>query len=206
MLQFARRLGAVRPGPRAVERAVASTPTPEHAPAPAPVLLESVRAPVLPIPAPPMAAPTPAPVLRSSRSRRTPTNAVAPSAPSAGDASLDTPGPAYLLGGPRGSAGVDSASAALFWRSQLSRAEGTALAASHHVEFVRGVYLKALGGCFVPPPGEGSSPKDVKVSGPSPLKKGKGRSVSRNKRKGHAKPVDEDEDASGDGPPSRCKK
>ena len=111
MLQFARRLGASRPDPRAGKRAVASAPTPTLPPVP--VLVD---APAAPVSAAPAAAPTFAPVLRSSRSRRTRTNAVAgpsriaPFAPSAGDASLEYD---LLVGGPRGPAGVGSASAVL---------------------------------------------------------------------------------------------
>ena len=184
-------------------------PAPEPAPAratepataPAPVPVESVPAPAVPVPAPPAATPTPAPVLRSSRSRRAPVNGVAgPSrvkpSPPVGDASLDTHGPA----------GHDSAGAALFWRSELTRAEGAALGANRHLKFVRGMYADALGRCSAAPPEEGHRSKHVKVSGPSPLDTGKGKAVSRNedtpgdKGKGRAWPmdVDEDQDASGD--------
>ena len=166
-------------------------------------------APAAPISAPPATAPTPVPVLRSSRSRRAPAVAVAgpsrvkpspPAAPSAGDASLDT-GPAYglLVGGPRGPAGVDSASTALFWRNELSRAEGAALAANHHVEFVRGKWLETLEHCFAQPPEDDPRFKRVKLSGSSPPDKGKGKSVPRNKGKGRAKAVDEDEDEDASG-------
>ena len=64
------------------------------------------------------------------------------------------------------------------------------------------MYLEALGHCFTLPLGEGSHLKCVKVSGPLPLKKEKGKSVPCNKEKVHTKPMDEDkdenEDASGD--------
>ena len=198
MLQFARRLGASRSGPRAGKRAVSSAPTP--ALPPVPVLVD---APAAPVSAAPAAAPTPAPVLRSSHSRHTRTNAVAgpsrvtPSGPSAGDASLKYD---QLVGGPRGPAGLGSVSAALFWCSQFSLAQGTALAAHRHVEFVRGMYLETLGHRLAPPPEDDPRFKRVKFSGPSPLDKRKGKSVPCNKGKGRARPVDADEheDASGD--------
>ena len=46
-----------------------------------------------------------------------------------------------------------------------------------------------LGHCFAPPPDDGPRFKHVKVSGPSPLDQGKGKSVPRNKGKGRAEPM-----------------
>ena len=200
--QFARRSGAARLDPPAGEGAGASTPAIPPAPVP-------VDAPAAPVSAPPATEPTPAPVLRSSRSRRASTVALAgpsrvkpsPSAPSTGEVSLNS-GLAYklLVGGPKGSAGVDSASTALFWRNELSRAEGAALAANDHVDFVCGKYLETIKHCLAELTEDDPRFKRVKFSGPSPLDKGKGKSVPRNKGKGCAKAVDEDdhEDASGD--------
>ena len=194
--QFSLRSGAAQFDPHAWEGAGTSTPTPP----PAPILVQPVPAPAAPVSALPAAAPTPATVLRSFRSRRAPAVAVAgspcvkpspPTAPSAGDASLDT-GPAYdlLVGGPRGPAGVDPASTALFWCNELSRAEGVALAANRHIEFVRRMCDEAHGRCFTPPE-DVPRIKRVKVSGPSRLDKGI--SMPRKKGKGRAKPIDDDE-------------
>ena len=46
-----------------------------------------------------------------------------------------------------------------------------------------------LGHCFALPPDDGPRFKRVKVSGPSPLDQGKGKSMPRNKGKGRAEPM-----------------
>ena len=200
--QFARRSGAARLDPPAEEGASASTPALPPAPVP-------VDAPTAPVSAPPATEPTPAPVLRSSRSRRASTVALAgpsrvkpsPPAPTTDDVSLNSRlAQELLVGGPKGSAGVDSANTALFWQNELSRAEGFAIAANDHVDFVRRKLLQSIEPCIDAPRRDGPRFKRVKFSGPSPLDKGKGKSVPRNKGKGRAKAVDEDdhEDASGD--------
>lgn len=85
------------------------------------------------------------------------------------------PGPAFdlLIGGSGYYPGLDSTGAALCWRSELSRAEGLALAANRQVVFAREMLTEALGRCFVAPPNGGES-NHVRFTGHSPSERNKG--------------------------------
>ena len=112
------------------------------------------------------------PVRRARRARPSPANAKAgpssqrlsPEFHNLWDTRFDTPDPTFdvLVGG---SGGLDSAGASLFWRCELSRAEGLALAANRHEEFARKMLRVALGHRSIVPPGDGSDSKRVRFSG-----------------------------------------
>ena len=142
------------------------------------------------------AAPSARRARRARRARPSPANAEAgpssqrlsPEFHDSWDTRFDTPGPTFdvLVGG---SGGLDSAGASLFWRSELSRAEGLALAANRHEEFARKMLRVALGNRRIVPPDDGSDPKRVRFTGG----KGKGMAsaeegVISGKGKGRAKP------------------
>jgi hypothetical protein len=124
--------------------------------------------------------PLPPPVLRVRRTSRVASNALAgPSrrsrSPPVGvrprhsrDAGYDVPGPAYelLVGGNGRYAGLDSARAALFWRSELERSEAMIDASYRQRDFHRKMLDEALARCMVPPPDDGPRAKRVKFSGP----------------------------------------
>ena len=179
MTQLARKLGPMR----SALRTGAPAPTPAPAPVPAPRLNRTFRA----------------PLNSPAGSER-----LAPLSRPALDGRLDPPGPAYqlLVGGSTGHAGHDSApNTALFWRSELSRAEGATQAARRHAAFVRSMYLESLEHCFVTAPSEdGSRSKRAKLSTSSSVGKGKGTAGQveegdfKGKGKDRAEPMDEDED------------
>jgi hypothetical protein len=64
----------------------------------------------------------------------------------------DAPGPTYdqLVGGTGYFAGLDLASATLFWRSKTTRAEGHYLAANRHLIFTRSMLSDTLTRCIAP--------------------------------------------------------
>jgi hypothetical protein len=115
----------------------------------------------------------------------------------------DAPGPAYelLVGGTAYFAGLDSAGAAMFWRSEVARTGAAAEAANRHHRFTLRMCNEALARCILPPPDERSSSKRVRLTQPSAADKGKGRADAMEedevvgKGKGRAEPMDEDEEA-----------
>ena len=152
---------------------------------------------------------------RTRRARSSPTSAEAgpsshclyPEFHNSWDTRFDTPGHAFdiLVSG---SGGLDSAGASLFWRSELSRAEGLALGANHHEEFARArkMLRVALGNRRIVPPDDSSDSKRVRFSS------GKGKDMASAEEDGEvsgkgkgraeppAKPMDQDDDegAAGD--------
>ncbi|KAN0136050.1 hypothetical protein V8E53_006211 [Lactarius tabidus] len=68
------------------------------------------------------------------------------------DPCLDPPGPAYdiLVGGHFYFPGLESASAALFWHSEVAHAEGHYLAAKWHLQFARSMLSDLLMHCIAP--------------------------------------------------------
>ena len=119
--------------------------------------------------------------------------------------SLDDTGPAYelLVSGSKGPNDLNSANAALFWCSKLSRAEGATDAANCYAAFVHAMCLKSLRHCFTASSKDGSHLKCIKFSMPLLIGKGKGRAAPeyddpKGKGNGQAKPIDEDKDAAGD--------
>ena len=99
------------------------------------------------------------------------------------------------------------------WRSELSRAEGAALAANRHLVFTRQALTKALGQCYTASPSaRGSQSGPSSASGDKVKGKGKGRADYKviGKGKGRADPpaepmdkdgkddADDGEDAAGD--------
>lgn len=135
------------------------------------------------------------------------------------DPQFDAPGPTFdsLVGGDL--PGVDPSTAALFWHSEVSRAEGLATAANQHLRFARCMCAKAWSRCIAPLP-KGSHSKRVRLIGPSPTDKDHGqagpdKADSLDNGKGHAEPGEEpgeeaskgcaepmDQDEGKDGPPS----
>lgn len=123
------------------------------------------------------------------------------------DPQFDAPGPAYdLLVGEvnTNSPGLESSSAALFWRGEVSRAEGLAAASHQHLHFTRRMYAEALSRCAIDPPAESSRPQRVRFTGPeeevgAPRGKGKRRAepedeaAAQDMGKDRAEPMDEDE-------------
>ncbi|KAN0140971.1 hypothetical protein V8E53_001415 [Lactarius tabidus] len=90
------------------------------------------------------------------RASRTPRVARAPFAADefepSWDPCLDSPGPAYdiLVGGHFYFPGLESASAALFWRSKVARAEGNYLGAKRHLQFAWSMLSDMLTRCIAP--------------------------------------------------------
>lgn len=147
------------------------------------------------------------------RTRRAPSPAIVnadagPSCPeshfeNSWDPKFDAPGPAHelLVGGDVCIPGLDPASAALFWRSEVSRAEGLANAANRHLHFTRQMSTKAQACCLIETPSKSSRSKRIRTTG---LDKGKERAQqeeeapSRDKGKGRAAPMDEYKGAEGE--------
>lgn len=149
------------------------------------------------------AAAPPQPSHSENRTRHVPLPANAEASPSRRDPKIDAPVPAHdsLVGEDGHSPGLDSARVALFWRSEVSRAEGLANAADRHLRFTRQMCAEALARCLAAPPAKGSRFKRVRVISPD---KGKERAQpdeeapSRDKGKGPAEPMDEDKSAAED--------
>jgi hypothetical protein len=95
---------------------------------------------------------------RTPRASRTPRIARAPSMADnfelSWDPRLDPPGPAYdiLVGGHFYFPGLESASAALFWCSEVVCTEGHYLAAKQHLQFARSMLSDSLTCCIAPSP------------------------------------------------------
>jgi hypothetical protein len=109
---------------------------------------------------------------RAPRTSRTPRVARAPSVADnfepSWDPCLDPPGPAYdiLVGRHFYFPGLESASAALFWRSEVAHAEGHYLAAKQHLQFARSM-LSDLLTCCIAPLLDSSRSQHVQFSCPS---------------------------------------
>ena len=142
-------------------------------------------------------------------SSRLPTDGAAPAADPADrppqwyhHPDYNAPGPAYklLVGGTVYFAGLDSAGAAMFWRSEVMRTGAAAEAANRFHHFTLRMCNEALACCILPPPDERSSLKHVCLTQPSAVDKGKGRADAMEedevvgKGKGRATPVDKDEE------------
>jgi hypothetical protein len=147
---------------------------------------------------------------RAPRASRTPRVARAPSVADnfepSWDPRLDPPGPAYdiLVGGHFYFPGLESASAALFWRSEVARAEGHYLAAKRHLQFARSMLSDSLMRCIAPSPDSSRSQRvqfsrpstasaDPDATGPTDDVAPRGEGSSSGKGKGWAVvPMDED--------------
>ncbi|KAN0141636.1 hypothetical protein V8E53_000098 [Lactarius tabidus] len=147
---------------------------------------------------------------RARRASRTPRVARAPSAADefepSWDPRLDSPGPAYdiLVGGHFYFPGLESASAALFWRSEVARAEGNYLGAKRHLQFARSMLSDALTRCIAPTLGSprthrvqfshpSTTSADPDAPGPPDDVAPRGEGSSSGKGKGRAfVPMDED--------------
>ncbi|KAN0129529.1 hypothetical protein V8E53_012711 [Lactarius tabidus] len=109
---------------------------------------------------------------RAPRASRTPRVARAPSVADnfepSWDPCLDPPGPAYdiLVGGHFYFPGLELASAALFWRSEVARAEGHYLAAKRHLQFAWSMLSDSLMCCIALLP-DSSRSQHVQFSRPS---------------------------------------
>ena len=114
------------------------------------------------------------------------------------DSNYDAPGPAYelLVGGTGSFDGLESAKAALFWRSELERTEAMIDSAFRQRKFKRKMLNEALVRCMGPPPDERSRAKRVKFTRCGSTDKGKGlmdfRGEGNSSRKGHADTMDVD--------------
>jgi hypothetical protein len=113
------------------------------------------------------------------------------------DPHYDAPGPTYdLLVGRTGYfAGLDSASATLFWHSETTRAEGHYLAAKRHLIFTRSMLSDTLTRCIAPST-DPSQTRRVQFAGPSTSGAGTAKTEPEGesgKGKGQADPMDEDE-------------
>jgi hypothetical protein len=109
----------------------------------------------------------------------------------------DAPGPAYdlLVGGTGYFAGLDLASAALFWRSKTTHAKGHYLAAKCHLIFTRSMLSDALT-CCIAPSTNPSQTRCVQFAGPSMSGAGTAKTEPEGKSgkgKGRADPMDKDE-------------
>ncbi|KAN0130494.1 hypothetical protein V8E53_011694 [Lactarius tabidus] len=147
---------------------------------------------------------------RAPRASRTPRVACAPSVADnfepSWDPRLDPPGPAYdiLVGGHFYFPGLESASAALFWCSEVVRAEGHYLAAKRHLQFARSMLSDSLTCCIAPSLDSSRSQRvqfsrpstasaDLDVTGPTDDVAPRGEGSSSGKGKGRAVvPMDED--------------
>ena len=118
------------------------------------------------------------------------------------DSKCDAPGPAYelLVGGTGYFAGLESAKAALFWRSELEDTEAMIDSAFRQRKFYWKMLNEALARCMVPPPDEHSRAKRVKFTRRDSTDKGSGdadivgEGNSRAKGKGRVDGMDLDEE------------
>jgi hypothetical protein len=113
------------------------------------------------------------------------------------DPHYNAPGPAYdlLVGGTGYFAGLDLASAALFWCSETTRTEGHYLAAKRHLIFTRSMLSDALTRCIAPSTNP-SQTRRVQFVGPSTSGAGMAKTElegESGKGKGRANPMDKDE-------------
>jgi hypothetical protein len=147
---------------------------------------------------------------RAPHASRTPRIARAPSVADnfepSWDPRLDPPGPAYdiLVSGHFYFPGLESASAALFWRSEVAHAEGHYLAAKWHLQFARSMLSDLLTRCIAPSPDSSRSQRmqfsrpstasaDPDATGPTDNVAPCGEGSSSSKGKGRAVvPMDED--------------
>jgi hypothetical protein len=140
---------------------------------------------------------------RAPRASRTPRIARAPSVADnfelSWDPRLDPPGPAYdiLVGGHFYFPGLESASAALFWCSEVVRAEGHYLAAKQHLQFTRSMLSDSLTRCIAPSPDSSwsqhvqflrpsTASADLDATGPTDDVAPRGEGSSSGKGKGRA--------------------
>jgi hypothetical protein len=109
----------------------------------------------------------------------------------------DAPGPTYdlLVGGTGYFTGLDSASAALYWRSETTRTKGHYLMAKRHLIFTRSMLSNVLT-CCIAPSTNPSQTRRVQFMGPSMSGVGMAKTEPEGKSgkgKSRAKPMDEDE-------------
>ncbi|KAN0127813.1 hypothetical protein V8E53_014369 [Lactarius tabidus] len=122
------------------------------------------------------------------------------------DPRLDPPGPAYdiLVSRHFYFPGLESASAALFWRSEVVRAEGHYLAAKRHLQFAQSMLSDSLTCCIAPSQDSSQSQRmqfscpsmasaDPDATGPTNDVAPRGKGSSSGKGKGQAVvPMDKD--------------